>query len=119
MQTNQASHLLWVTVISFLVLTPIVSQGQNIDSLKKAADQGDAAAQLYLGACYYLGRSVAFDQAEAKKLFEKSASLNNLEAKKVINECFDSISVGGICLLSHLFTTRGLQSKVFRKHKNS
>src|ERR1022692_3990189 len=46
---------------------------QSFDEMRKAAEQGDAAAQCYFGICYQTGQGVAQDYAEAVRWFRKAA----------------------------------------------
>lgn len=43
------------------------------DWWEQAAQQGDAKAQVNLGACYYNGQDVAMDKAKAVQWYEKAA----------------------------------------------
>ena len=49
--------------------------------LRKAAEQGDVAAQLKLGVMYILGLDVAQDEAEAAKWFHMAAEQNDATAQ--------------------------------------
>ena len=48
---------------------------------RKAADQGDASAQSYLGLMYELGKGVPQDYAEAVKWYRKAADQGNAGAQ--------------------------------------
>jgi TPR repeat protein len=48
---------------------------------RKAADQGNAEAQFWLGAAYYLNRGVPQDYAEAVKWYGKAADQGNAAAQ--------------------------------------
>ena len=49
------------------------AQENDISKLTELAEQGDAKAQTELGKCYYNGKNVAKDYAEAFKWFQKAA----------------------------------------------
>jgi uncharacterized protein len=48
---------------------------------RKAAEQGHATAQYYLGREYYTGQGVEKDLAEAVKWFSKAAEQGNQDAR--------------------------------------
>lgn len=48
---------------------------------RKAADQGNADAQYYLGMMYELGSGVAIDLPEALKWYRQAAQLGNRDAE--------------------------------------
>src|ERR1044071_8022511 len=47
--------------------------GQTFDEMRRAADEGDAAAQCYLGICFQTGQGVTQDYAEAVRWFRRAA----------------------------------------------
>jgi TPR repeat protein len=51
---------------------------------RKAAEAGDVDAQWYIGLCYYYGRGVARDAAQAKVWFMKSAAQGNPAAVQAV-----------------------------------
>ena len=53
-----------------------------VEHYRKAAEQGDAEAQYFIGCCYEYGGGVAKDNAEAVKWYRKAAEQGHLEAKK-------------------------------------
>lgn len=55
---------------------------------QKAADQGNAGAQSKLGECYYLGKGVAENDAEAVKWFQKAANQEHADAQYYLGECY-------------------------------
>ena len=55
---------------------------------RKAADRGDAWAQLFLGICYYNGEGVAMDKAEAAKWYLKAAKQGNALAQYNLGVCY-------------------------------
>ena len=54
---------------------------KELQELKRKAAQGDAEAQLSLGALYYYGLCVPKDEAEATKWCRKAAEQGNAEAQ--------------------------------------
>ena len=54
---------------------------QSFDEMRKAAEQGDAAAQCYFGICYQTGQWVAQDYAEAVRWFRRAADQNDEAAQ--------------------------------------
>ena len=52
-----------------------------VELLKQAAEQGDAAAQYYLGLMYANGKGVAQNNAEAKYWFTLAAYQRNADAQ--------------------------------------
>jgi TPR repeat protein len=56
------------------------SYPQAIQLLTRAADAGDAGAQLRLGQMYWYGEGVQVDRARADALFAKAAAAGNAEA---------------------------------------
>ena len=50
------------------------------DTLRKAAERGDAKAQFSLGVCYQNGWGVGRDTAEAAKWYSKAAEQGNADA---------------------------------------
>ena len=51
---------------------------------RKAAEQGHAEAQLWLGNCYYLGEGVPKDEAEAERWWRKAAEQGQADAQKAL-----------------------------------
>ena len=49
------------------------AQSQDIEQLRKAAEQGDAATQFSLGQMYSFGRGVPQDSTEAVKWYRQAA----------------------------------------------
>lgn len=64
--------LLFVFLLGIMTAT-CFAQDKNIAKLTKAAEKGDVKAQIELGKCYYNGKNVAKDYAEAFKWFQKAA----------------------------------------------
>jgi TPR repeat protein len=55
---------------------------------RKAADQGSAAAQFFLGAMYAKGHGVPQDYAEALRWYSKSADQGSAEAQFIIGHMY-------------------------------
>ena len=53
----------------------------DIESLRRAAEQGNARAQAQLGASYFAGQGVPQDDAEAAKWFRKAAEQGDAQAQ--------------------------------------
>ena len=56
-------------------------QAQSPNDLRKAADQGKAEAQFYLGVMYAKGQGVPQDDAEAAKWYRKAAEQGYADAQ--------------------------------------
>ena len=56
---------------------------ERAEQWRKAAEQGDAKAQYYLGHCYNMGEGVAQDKAEAVKWYRKAAE-QGLEVAELV-----------------------------------
>ena len=67
----------WVV---FLVLAGVFA-GCSDESVRRAAEQGDARAQFNLGEMYDQGRGVKQDYAEAAKWYARAANQGNAEAQ--------------------------------------
>ena len=63
---------------------------QSFEEVRKAAEQGDAAAQCYLGICYQTGQGVPQDYAEAVKWFRRAADQNDDTAQCYLGFCYQS-----------------------------
>lgn len=78
----------------FLVLAvlagfqPGFAEAQDIEQLRKAAEQGDASAQVRLGGMYYIGWVVPRDYQEAAKWFRKAAEQGNAMAQVRLGELY-------------------------------
>lgn len=66
------------------------SGAASLDEVRKAAELGDAKAQLCLGEHYAKGRFVEKDLAEAVKWFLKAAEQGNAEAQYNLGDCYFS-----------------------------
>ncbi len=56
---------------------------------RKAAEQGDAAAQWQLGACYTFGQGVPQDHAEAVRCFRQAAEQGHVKAQYCLAVAYD------------------------------
>ena len=56
----------------------------------KAANQGNAGAQAYLGTCYLNGTGVAKDEKEAVKWYTKAAEQGNAIAQANLGYCYEA-----------------------------
>jgi TPR repeat protein len=63
-----------VMLVAALVATS--SSAQDVESIHKLAEQGDAEAQTILGAMYFSGVGIPEDGVEAVKWFRKAESLD-------------------------------------------
>ena len=63
---------------------------QAVACFRKAAEKGDAEAQLNLGLCYDNGRGVEKNNFEAAKWFRKSAEQGNVKAQFFLGMCYFS-----------------------------
>ena len=57
---------------------------------RKAAEQGNVAAQYYLGVCYASGQGVPQDYAEAVKWYRKAAEQGYAKAQYNLGVCYDN-----------------------------
>ena len=76
--------LLPVLLIAFVALAafqPGFADDQDIEQLRKAAEQGDAAAQYNLGVMYKKGAGVPENYAEALKWYRKAAEQGHTSAQ--------------------------------------
>lgn len=62
-----------LVLISFL-MSPQLLRAQSVEELTKAAEQGDASALYALGDCYFFGRGVSQDYAEAVRWYTLAAA---------------------------------------------
>ena len=82
-------------------IRPIVARGSlgltdvskaHIDSLRKAAEQGDASAQNNLGGAYYTGQGVPQDYVESHKWRNLAASRASAEDQKQYADARDALA---------------------------
>ena len=55
---------------------------------RKAADQGNALAQYFLGVCYADGKGVAKDDVESVKWFRKAADQGDASCQYILGHCY-------------------------------
>jgi len=55
---------------------------------KRLSEQGNAEAQNYLGACYYLGQGVMQSYSEAVNWYRKAAEQGNADAQSSLGACY-------------------------------
>ena len=67
--------------------TQAIAEKTKVD-LRKAAEQGRAAAQCGLGDCYYFGNGVSKDYAEAVKWYRKAAEQGYADAQYKLGKCY-------------------------------
>ena len=60
--------------------------GQAVECLRKAAEQGNADAQLALAACYEFGRGTKKNREKARYWYEKAAEKGHYRAKQKVQE---------------------------------
>ena len=63
---------------------------QSFDEMHAAAQQGEAAAQCYLGICYQTGQGVAQDYVEALRWYRRAADQNDAAAQCYLGFCYQS-----------------------------
>src|SRR2546429_188816 len=63
---------------------------QSFDDMRKAAEEGDAAAQSYLGICYQTGQVVQQDYEEAVKWYKKAAEQECAPAQCNLGLCYET-----------------------------
>ena len=76
MTKSKTSSLPWTVMLIFVLIFCVECFGQNVsdlDSERKAAEQGDASAQYNLGVMYRDGNGVPKDLAKAVEWFRKAA----------------------------------------------
>ena len=63
---------------------------QNFEEMRKAADEGDAVAQCYVGICFQNGQNVPQDNQEAVRWFRKAADQNDTTAQCYLGFCYQN-----------------------------
>jgi hypothetical protein len=66
---------------------------------RKAAEAGEKLAQRYMGLCYYYGRGVDRDVAQAMIWFGKAAAQGNAQAARVVQTGIPGQGVRGVIVL--------------------
>jgi TPR repeat protein len=67
---------------------PFVSLGENFDALRQKAAQGSAQAQYEIGTCYYSGKGVQQDYAEAVRWYRLAADQGYEKAQGRLGFCY-------------------------------
>ena len=67
---------------------PGFSESQDIERLRKAAEQGDAESQFSLGRIYSLGRGVPWDSKEAAKWYRLAAEQGHTKAQIMLGHMY-------------------------------
>ena len=81
---NTRSGKLAILLIALVVLAgfqPEPAKTQDIEQLRKAAEQGDARAQTNLGLMYAIGQGVPQNHQEAASWYRKAAEQGNIAAQ--------------------------------------
>ena len=60
----------------------------SIDEMRKAADEGDAQAQCYLGVCFQTGQGMPLDYQQAVRWFRAAAAQNDPVAQCYLGFCY-------------------------------
>ena len=88
--TTIPSRLLAVLLLATTCLCGSLFADQKFDSLRKAAEQGDAWAQNNLGLAYNTGRGVAKDQVESVKWWRKAAEQGDARGQGMLGFAYAS-----------------------------
>ena len=72
---------LLIALVVLAVLQPGPAKAQDIEQLRKAAEQGDADAQFNLGLMYDIGKGVPQDYQEAVKWYRMAAEQGYADAQ--------------------------------------
>ncbi len=72
---------IFLLLAALLIAAPVLAADVDIDALRKKAEQGDALAQLNLGAAYDNGMGVPRDVDKAIEWYKKSADQGLAEAQ--------------------------------------
>src|SRR5438034_695195 len=64
---------------------------QSFDEMRKAAQEGEAAAQCYLAICYQTGQGVQQDYQEAVKWFRRAAEQNDAAAQCYLGLGYETV----------------------------
>ena len=71
-----------------MILTARLTVASELDSLKAAAEQGDATAQFFLGYMYDTGEGVPEDDAEAVRWYRMAAEQGIAEAQFILGNMY-------------------------------
>ena len=64
-------------------------EAEGVESMRKSADQGNAAGQFWLGASYYSGTGVAKDTAEALRWYRKAGDQGYAAAQYNLGQAYN------------------------------
>ena len=80
-----------ILISSFVFAQKNVEQfyAEPMESQRKAAEQGHAAAQNDLGICYYNGQGVKQSYEDAVKWFRKAAEQGHADAMEKLAVCYE------------------------------
>ena len=81
---NKVPRLIRIATAVFVagsLAVMVLSAQDDLDTLRQAAEQGDAAAQFNLGAMYTNGKGVLKDEAEAARWFRMAAEQGHAKAQ--------------------------------------
>ena len=76
-------------VVLSMAVTILLAQ-DDLESLRQAAEQGDADAQYNLGVMYFEGRSVLKDVAEAARWFRLAAEQGDASAQHSVGAAYEN-----------------------------
>ena len=71
------------------------SDAQALKALEQAAEQGDAAAQFFLGGLYSMGRGIRQDYAQTRYWWEKAAAQGHALAQGNLSAEFSRLYCDG------------------------
>ncbi len=77
-------------IVTAIMLCSSAFCADGIDSLKKAAEQGDVYAQVGLGLMYYIGQGVTKDYQQAFKWYEMAANQGSADAQSFLGTMYHS-----------------------------
>ena len=90
MMVTGLGHLWSLKVSATKASKLVVVSGQAVNWYRKAAEQGDARGQFYLGFMYAKGQGVPQDYKEAEKWFRKAAEQGNADAQLNLGFMYDN-----------------------------
>lgn len=77
-------------LICFLTFNVFANEADELLSITKSAEQGDAPAQYNMGVSYFFGNGVSQDYKQAIDWFLKATEQNNAEAEAFLGEMYDT-----------------------------
>ena len=63
---------------------------QSFEDIKRAAEEGDAASQCYIGICYQTGQGVALDYGQAVLWLRRAADQGDASAQCYLGVCYQA-----------------------------